>query len=171
MKSKAPQWIGFQVFLVMTGSTAIAGEKAMIDQCVNAAQAEWVGDMVKMEKKTEGGKPVYEFEVKGKDATMEFECDARTGKIIERETEVSSPDDPRFKSQSTLSLEKAKEIALKKHPGQIVEMEFEIEADGRASYEFDIKKANGQEVKIEIDAKTGDIAEDDEIEIYQIGLE
>lgn len=171
MKSKAPRWIGFQVLLVMAGPTAMAGEKAIIDQCVDAAQAEWVGDMVKMEKKTEGRKPIYEFEVKGKDVVMEFECDARTGKIIERETEVSSPDDPRFKAQSTLSLEKAKEIALKKHPGQIAEMEFEIEADGRASYELDIKKGNGQEVKIEIDAKTGDISEDDQIEIYQIGQE
>ena len=52
-----------------------------------------------------------------------------------------------------------------------METEFEIEADGRASYEFDIKKADGQEVKIEIDAETGKIAEDDEKELYQIGQE
>ena len=68
-------------------------------------------------------------------------------------------------------MDQAKEIALKKHSGSIVESEFEIESDGRASYEFDIKQANGQEVKIEIDAETGKIAEDDEKEIYQIGQE
>ena len=127
--------------------------------------------MVKMEKKIEGGKTVYEFEIKGKDVTKEFECDAKSARITESETEVDSPEAPAFKSKAKITLDQAKDIALKKHPGTIVETEFEIEADGRASYEFDIKKADGQEVKIEIDAETGKIAEDDEKELYQIGQE
>ena len=102
---------------------------------------------------------------------MEFECDASTGKITESEIEVDSAEDPRFKAKAKITLDQAKEIALKKHSGSIVESEFEIESDGRASYEFDIKQANGQEVKIEIDAESGKIAEDDEKEIYQIGQE
>lgn len=165
------QLTGFCVAASMTYGTAIAGEKSIVDTCVNAAQAQIAGEMIKMEKKTEGKKSVYEFEVKGKHSSMEFECDAATGKITEREIEVESPEDPRFKSKAKITLDQAKEIALKKHPGNIVETEFEIEADGRASYEFDIKKADGQEVKIEIDAETGKIAEDDQKEIYQIGQE
>ena len=102
---------------------------------------------------------------------MEFECDAVTGKVTESEIEVDSPDDARFKSKAKIPLDQAQEIALKKHPGNIVETEFEIAADGRASYDFDIKKADEQEVKIKIDAETGKIAEDDQKQIYQIGQE
>ena len=148
-----------------------AGENSIVDACVKAAGVQLPGDLVKMEKKTEKGKTVYEFEVKGKDVTKEFECDATSGKITEQEIELDSVDEPKFKAKAKISLEQAREIALKKHPGDIVETEFEIEDDGRASYEFDIKQADGQEVKIEIDAETGKIAEDDEKEIYQIGHE
>jgi uncharacterized membrane protein YkoI len=155
----------------MVYGTALASEKSIVDTCVKAAQAQYSGDMVKMEKKIEENKTVYEFEIKGKDSSKEFECDAGTGKITESEIEVDSPEDPRFKAKAKITLDQAKDIALKKHRGNIVETEFEIESDGRASYEFDIKGADGQEVKIEIDAETGKIAEDDEKEIYQIGRE
>ncbi len=150
---------------------AIAGEKSIVDACVKAAQAQLAGEIVKMENKTENGKSVYEFEIKGNDGSKEFECDAATAKITQSEDEVEGPENPRFKSKAKISLDQAKEIALKKHPGSIVETEFEIESNGRASYEFDIKKADGQEVKIEIDAESGKIVEDDQKEIYQIGQE
>lgn len=172
MKSSSKvQLTGLCVALSMAYGTAVASENSIVDTCVKAAQAQFVGEMVKMEKKTEGKKSVYEFEIKGKDFSMEFECDAATGKITESEIEVDSPEDSRFKAKAKITLDQAKEIALRKHPGNIVETEFEIESDGRASYEFDIKGADGQEVKIEIDAETGKIAEDDEKELYQIGKE
>jgi uncharacterized membrane protein YkoI len=172
MKSSSKlQLSGLCIALSMAYGTVVASEKSIVDSCVKAAQAQLAGDMVKMEKKTEGKKTVYEFEIKGKDSTMEFECDAATGQITENEVEVDSPEDPRFKAKAKITLDQAKEIALKKHPGNIVETEFEIESDGRVSYEFDIKGADSQEVKIEIDAVTGKIAEDDEKEIYQIGKE
>lgn len=155
---------------VMSGVT-IAGEKSDVDACVKEAQAQLTGEIVKMEKKTESGRSIYEFEIKGRDGSKEFECDATTAKITESEDEVESPEDPRFKSKAKITLDQAKEIALKKHPGNIVETEFEIESNGRASYEFDIKKTDGQEVKIEIDAESGKIVEDDQKEIYQIGQE
>lgn len=156
---------------MMANGSANAGEKAIVDTCVKAAQAQFSGDMLKMEKKIENKKTVYEFEIKSKDSSKEFECDAGTGKITESEIEVDSPEDPRFKAKAKITLDQAQAIALKKHPGSIVETEFEIETNGRASYEFDIKQADGQEVKIEIDAETGKVAEDDEREIYQIGQE
>jgi uncharacterized membrane protein YkoI len=172
MKSNHPvKLAGICMIATMAYGSANAGEKAIVDTCVKAAQAQYSGDMVKMEKKIEENKTVYEFEIKGKDSSKEFECDAGTGKITESEIEVDSPEDPRFKAKAKITLDQAKDIALKKHRGNIVETEFEIESDGRASYEFDIKGADGQEVKIEIDAETGKIAEDDEKEIYQIGKE
>lgn len=69
------------------------------------------------------------------------------------------------------SQEQAKEIVLKVHPGEIVEVEYEIESVGSAFYEFDIKTAKG-EIKLEVPAASGKIVEEDnEKEIYQIGKE
>jgi uncharacterized membrane protein YkoI len=142
------------------------------ETCLQAALAKMDGETVKLEFKNERGTPVYEIEIAGKDGrSMEFECDANTGKIIEEEQEVESPDDPLFKSKAKVSLDEAVKIALKAHPGKIVETEFEIEANGDASYEFDIATDDGREVKLEVDAATGKIVEDDEEEIYQIGRE
>lgn len=172
MKNEVTYAASLMVVFGLSGAVPVtAGEKSVVDACVKAAQGEQAGEMVKMEKKTEGGKTVYEFEIQGKDQTREFECDAATAKIIESEVEVDSPDEASFKLKARLTPEQARDIALKKHPGTIVETEYEIESDGRASYEFDISKADGQEVKIEIDAETGKIVEDDQKEIYQIGRE
>lgn len=158
----------FTLFLTPPG--VLAGS-TVVDGCVAAAQKEFPGDLVKMEKKIEGGRSVYEFEVKGSTETREFECDGLSAKITERETEVASPDDPRFKNQAKVSLDEARSIALKKHPGTVVETEFELESNDRASYEFDIKTPQGTEIKLEIDAATGQIVEDDQKELYQIGQE
>lgn len=172
MKNQIPvTFAAMCVASFMSWGVAIAGEKSIVDACVKAAQSQLAGDIVKMEKKTEAGKSVYEFEIKGQDGSKEFECDAATAKITESEDEVASPEDPRFKSKAKITLDQAKDIALKKHSGSIVETEFEIESNGRASYEFDIKKLDGHEVKIEIDAESGKIVEDDQKEIYQIGQE
>jgi uncharacterized membrane protein YkoI len=142
-----------------------------MESCLQAAQARLDGEAVKLELKTERGSPVYEVEIAGKDKTMEFECDALTGKIVEEEEEVKDAEVPQFRAKAKVSLAEAQKIALKAHPGKIVETEFEIEANGDASYEFDIATADGKEVKVEVDAATGKIVEDDEEEIYQIGQE
>ena len=159
------------VFTLLLSPQRVFAEPSVLDSCVAAAQTEFPGDVVKMEKKIEGGRAVYEFEVKGTKETREFECDGLSAKITERETEVASPDDPKFKSQAKVSLDEARAIALKKYPGTLVETEFELESDGRASYEFDIKTSQGGEIKLEIDAATGQIVEDDQKELYQIGQE
>lgn len=81
-----------------------------------------------------------------------------------------SADSPVFKEKARISLEEAKAIALKKYPGTIVETEFEIEADGSASYEFDIARKNGKEMKVEVDATSGKIVEANR-ELWQSGKE
>ena len=69
-----------------------------------------------------------------------------------------------------IGVEEARKVALEAHPGEVVELEYEIEADGAASYEFDIKTKEGKEIKVEVDATSGKIVEANS-EVYQIGKE
>jgi uncharacterized membrane protein YkoI len=143
-----------------------------METCMNAALAKRAGQVIKLERKDERGVPVYEFEVLSADGkSWELECDANTGKIIEEEQEVSGPDDPLFRAKAKIALDKAQGIVLKAYPGEITETEYEIESNGQASYEFDIKTQDGKEAKVEVDAATGNIIEDKEKELYQIGKE
>jgi uncharacterized membrane protein YkoI len=145
--------------------------KVSMETCMKAALAKREGKVIKLELKDERGVPTYEFEILDRAGkTWELECDANQGKITEEEQEVESADDPLFKEKAKISLEQAREIALKAHPGEVVEVEYEIESDGRASYEFDIQTTEG-EIKLEVDASTGKIVEDNQKEYYQIGKE
>lgn len=137
-------------------------EKVVLDQ--------HPGKIVKVELKREKGRHVFEFDVEGNDKTWDVECDARSGKIIEVEQEVAGPDSPLFKEKARITLEQARAIALKKYPGTIVETEYEIESDGSASYEFDIARKNGKEIKVEVDATSGRIVEANR-ELWQSGKE
>ncbi|SMF96619.1 Uncharacterized membrane protein YkoI [Methylomagnum ishizawai] len=145
--------------------------RAGMEACLKAALAQREGEVVKLEFKDERGVPTYEFEILGKDGkSWELECDANEGKITEEEQEVDNAEAALFKAKAKITLEQAKAIALKAHPGEVVEVEYEIEADGSASYEFDIQTDQG-EIKLEVDAATGKIVEDNEKELYQIGKE
>ena len=144
-----------------------------IETCILAAQAVRAGKMVKLDVKLEKGQPIYEFDIERDDGTAwDIECNGRTGKITEIEQEVKNADDPLFKAKMKISLEEAKQIALKAYPGTIDdgEIEYEIEENGDASYEMDVVMKSGKEMKIEVDAATGKIVEANE-ELYQIGRE
>ena len=92
--------------------------------------------------------------MESKDGTAwDIECDAKTGKVTEVEQEVKA-DDEKFKALAKVSEADAKATALAKHPGTVVEVEYELEPDGKASY----------------DATTGKIVETS-YEVYQIGQE
>lgn len=145
--------------------------KVSMETCLNAALAKYDGEVTKLELKIENKVPTYEVEILAKDGrSWELECDANKGKITEEEQEVSNAEDPLFKAKAKITLDQAKEVALKAAPGEIVEVEYEIESNGNASYEFDIKTDKG-EVKLEVDATSGKVAEDKQTEIYQIGKE
>jgi len=164
--------IAFAVCVPVMADFKMPKTKASMETCLKAALSKRDGEVIKLEFKDERGVPTYEFEILGKDGkSWELECDAKKGKITEEEQEVESGDDPLFKGKTKISLEQAKEIALKAHAGEIVEVEYEIESDGNASYEFDIKTADKGEIKLEVDATSGKIVEDNEKEIYQIGKE
>lgn len=83
----------------------------------------------------------------------DIECSAKTGRITDVQQEVETPDHRLFKQEVKIGLEQAKDIALKKHPGEIIEIE-----------------EDGKEMKVEADATSGAIAEANE-ELWQIGVE
>ncbi len=145
-----------------------AGHKGQLETCMKAALAKYPGAVVSLEAEIENKKSIYEFDIKGADGKeWEVECDAKTGKITEVEEEVDAKDQ-RFASKAKLSLEDAKKAALAAVPGEVIENETSIEADGSLSYEFDIKTKDGKEIEVEIDAVTGKVQETEE-EVYQIG--
>jgi uncharacterized membrane protein YkoI len=150
---------------------AAAAKPVLLDVCVDAVMATKKGKIVKLEGKTEQGVHIYEFDVRGDDGEQyDIECDAAAGKIVEIETEVASAKDPRFAAKAKVSQAEAEKTALAAYPGTITEVEFEIEPNGDASYEFDILMADGKEMKVEVDAATGQIVEAN-AELYQIGIE
>ena len=141
-----------------------------LGKCVKAALSKHDGKVVKVELKSEKKTPVYEFDIESADGTAwDVECDVKTSKILEIEQEVKA-DDAKFKAVAKVSEADAKATALKAHPGKVVETEYELEDDGKASYEFDILEADNEEVKVEVDAATGKIVEVD-YEVYQVGQE
>jgi uncharacterized membrane protein YkoI len=97
-------------------------------------------------------------------------CDAESGKVTEKESEVSNPNTQAFKKNVKLTEEDAIAIAIKANPGTIQEVEYEIEENGASSYEFDIVNDNGVETKIEVDAANGKIIET-ATELWEIGEE
>ncbi|WP_081726740.1 PepSY domain-containing protein [Methylophilus sp. 5] len=141
-----------------------------LGKCVKAALSKHDGKIVKVEAKSERKHLVYEFDIESKDGTAwDIECDAKTGKVTEIEQEVTA-DNEKFKALAKVTEEEAKATALAAHPGKVVEVEYELESDGKASYEFDILEADNEEVKVEVDATTGKIVETS-YEVYQIGQE
>ena len=162
------------LFLVAVSAPTLAladahGEK--VETCLEAALAKFPGEVRTMELEIENGRRIYEFDIVGTDGVEhEVECDAMSGKLTEHEDEVADAEAPAFKDKAKISLEDAKKLALAKRSGEIVEIEYEIEADGTPSYEFDIRDANGKEWEVEVDAVTGKVLEEEQ-ELYQVGTE
>jgi uncharacterized membrane protein YkoI len=158
------------LFLALPLSAA-AETSDYFENCLSAVLAEKPGQVMKVEFKLEQEREVYEFNVRGLDGhDWDLECLKTSAEIVEIEREVSNPNHPLFKSNVKYNEQEARDIALALHPGKIVEVEYEIEANGNSSYEFDIETSQGFEVKIEIDAATGEVIETNK-ELWQVGLE
>jgi uncharacterized membrane protein YkoI len=141
-----------------------------LGKCVKAALSKHDGKIVKLEMKSEQKTAMYEFDVESADGTAwDIECNVKSGKVTEVEQEVKA-DDAKFKALAKVSEADAKATALAAHPGTVVETEYELEPDGKASYEFDILEADKEEIKVEVDATTGKIVETS-YEVYQVGQE
>ena len=162
--------LALATLLVALPAFAASMHKGAVETCLKAALAKYPGQVLSLEAEIENGKPIYEFDIKGKDGKeWEVECDAKTGKLTETEEEVDAKDQ-RFASKAKVTFDEAKKTALSAYPGEVIESETSIESDGSISYEFDIKTKDGKEMEVEGDAVTGKIIETEE-EVYQIGLD
>lgn len=141
-----------------------------IDKCVSAALGKYPGHILSMESEVENNRVIYEFDIKTKAGSeIEIECDALKHTLHDYELELSG-DDKRFTSAVKISEQQAKDIALAKYNGKVVDVEYSME-DNNPSYEFDIYvKDKGHEFEVEVDGITGKILET-EIELYDIGAE
>jgi len=141
-----------------------------IETCLDAALDTIPGDARKVELKMEGDDPFYEFDIDGKDGnSYNVECNAEEGFVVEIEREVSA-DDATFKKYAKITEAQARAIALDFNPGKVVANEYEIGTDGSVTYEYDIQTNAGYEIKVDVDAVTGEI-EEANIELYEIGME
>jgi uncharacterized membrane protein YkoI len=169
--------LGAAVLAAAFTSTAMADHASIkpkaydsLGKCVKAALSKHDGKIVKLEMKSEKKVAMYEFDVESADGTAwDIECNVKTSKITEVEEEVKATDS-RFVALAKVSEADAKATALAAHPGKVTETEYELEPDGKASYEFDIEEADSEEIKVEVDATTGKIVEVS-YEVYQIGQE
>jgi len=159
--------------LLVTSNVVLAeANPHQFEKCMAAALEERPGQVVKVEFKNEEGAHMYEFDIRGTDGSdWDVECNAHRGLISEVEREVDNVNHPLFKAKAKVSEADARKTALAIYPGEITEVEYEIESNGAASYEFDIDTTiAGQEMKVEVDATSGEIVEANR-EIWQIGLE
>ncbi len=168
--------------LVFQSAAGAQQEGGSLARCARAAMDRQAGSFVKVEVETSGtsteqGQPgpgisLLELEIRAADGSeWELTCDEKSGRIIEVEREVKDASDPLFKTKARITEEQARATVLAAHPGEIVEVEYEIEASGAATYEFDVKQQTGPgELKVEVDATTGKIVELRR-EDHQIGSE
>ncbi len=141
-----------------------------METCLDAALDTIPGHPRKLEMKLEGDDPVYEFDIESADGTIyNVECNAEEGFVTEIERQVAKTDEV-FRSLAKITEEQARSKALSIHPGTIVASEYEIGFNGVATYEFDIQSPNGYEIKVDVNATSGEI-EEANIELYEIGPE
>jgi len=134
--------------------------RASMQDCLTTVLAKHPGEPLQVVLKMEGKEPVWEFELAGKDGKLwDIECSGNSGKIVETEERVNSPDDAAFKAKAKVGEEAAMKTALEKYPGEVERTEYEIESDGKISYEFDIKLKAGGEMRVEVDGTSGQIVE------------
>ncbi|MCC6707589.1 MAG: PepSY domain-containing protein [Gammaproteobacteria bacterium] len=152
---------------------ALALADASIQDCLHAVTAIRPGKFVKVEYLgvTDERQAAYEIEVKpARGRHWEFECSARSGAIIEMEQEVESVDDPLFKATMKVDEKQAVATATNLYPGEVQEIEYEIDANGSPRYEVDVIDLDSIQLKIEVSAVTGKI-EEVQIEMWEIGEE
>ncbi len=148
--------------LGLFGTVAIAQDNTAFDACRKAVGEITQDPIVKMKLKTKKGVEYYKVKAKSADgAKWEFKCD-NTGNIFEKEQELPDANHPAFAALKKTDEAQARKIALEAYPGRISEVEYEINTDGFAVYEFEIKMADGREMEVEVDAETGKIIKAEE---------
>ncbi len=151
-----------------SAAAAVIGSNAGIESCAKAALARAPGELLQATLKSESEGRVWEFEIRQADGKLfDLECSDSAGTIVETETRVATAADPAFAAIARIDEAAARAKALAAKPGTVERVEFELEADGKASYEFDIK-AEDSDYRVEIDAASGEVAESSR-ELLEIG--
>lgn len=176
--------VGILVTTLALGGTAVGAGAAIQNNNEAAQQAiEQAGVeqayAVESELDYEKGKAVYDVEFESNDQEYEYEIDAETGAVLEKEKERD--DDAGKKQQAAtvkpetkketattttddIGSDKAKEIALQQAGVTEAEVTWiEVERDyddGRLEYNVEFRVGN-KEYEYEVDAKTGQVFERD----------
>lgn len=149
-------------------ATVVANSDAGIESCAKAVLAQAPGELIQATLKQEPEGRVWEFEVKQADGKLlDIECADSAGTIVETETRVASAADPAFAAIAKIDEATARAKALEAKAGTVERVEFELEAEGKASYEYDIKTADG-DYRVEVDAASGEVVETSS-ELLEIG--
>jgi len=149
-------------------ATVVANSNAGIESCAKAALAQAPGELIQATLKQEPEGRVWEFEIKQADGKLfDIECSDSAGTIVETETRVASAADPAFAAIAKIDEAAARVKALEAKPGTVERVEFELEPDGKASYEYDIKTADS-DYRVEVDAASGEVVETSP-ELLEIG--
>ena len=78
--------------------------------------------------------------------------------------------DAKVKKNAKITIDVARRNVLEIHPGKVMNEEREVGMDGTITYEFDIQTIAGYEIKVDVDAVSGQI-EEANFELYEIGIE
>ncbi len=160
-------------------SNAITEETALNFAYVDAGVLPENAEVVSVEFEWEKGKFVYEIEFISEGIKYEYSVDSSTGKILKKETEqapvqsvpAKQAEDPSSPAegetnepaQQPVSVEKAKETALKDAGVQATEVVFtkakQETEHGRLIYDIEFYIPEKTEYEYEIDAYTGEILE------------
>ena len=149
------------------GEYADADDKTL-EQCLQAALDVFGGEALNVEYKMEDGRPVYDFDILAPDGLRwEIEIGAENAMVREIEREVDKTD-AIFAERAEIDEATARAAALAMFPGAVESVEYGIETDGTAVYEFDIVLAGGGEMNVEVDAASGALVEANP-ELWEIG--
>lgn len=151
--------------------TPAAAPAQSFEACLAAVLEARPGQVVKVERKRTGTRERYEFDLRDRaGADWALVCEPGSARILEIEREVTTAGHPDFAAAARHDEFAARQAALARVEGVIREVEYEIESDGGATYEFDIVDADGVETKVEISAATLEVRERS-VELWQVGLE
>lgn len=126
------------------------------------------GVLTEAEKDRENGRLVYEMEVENDEYEFEFKVDAENGEIIKEKREErrgkkavtgeNGTKENAAKNEAVITVEQAKETALKEVDGKLDGIELERE-NGQLVYEVEVETAqNGDDdVTVYVDAITGKV--------------
>ena len=127
---------------------------------------------IKEEQEIDDGRMVYDIEFYSDNKEYDYEIEAATGNIISRDYDVENhelPSDHATESSNTITMEKAKKIALKKagltEKDGTWKKEKTDRDDGRMTYELEFVSGE-MEYDFEIDAESGSILEFEKESIY-----